>query len=256
MDNRYEWIARVFPEIADTLVDDFDLVEFLSMLVRRTAELLDATEVGVVLADAHGMLRVMASSTERMHGIELFELQSEEGPCHDTLESGEQLMNVDLDRSDERWPHFSPKARALGYRTVHALPMRRHDDRIGAMNIFDMQHRNLDAVDVSLTRGLVDVATIGVLQQRAHSHGAALAEELGHALQSRIAIEQAKGVIAERLGIDTDEGFALLRGYARRNNRLLTDVARDVTSHRMRAGDLQISSSPAGSHEPLADQDV
>lgn len=238
MDNRYEWLARVFPELADTLVDDFDVVDFLSTLAERTAELLDATEVGLILADHHGELRVTASSTERMHDIELFELQNEEGPCHEALHEGVQVLNVNLGQADERWPNFSPRARSVGYRTVHALPMRVRDERIGAMNIFDTRDRVIDAVDVSLAQAFADVASIGILQARAAQESAELADNLQHALDTRVAVEQAKGIVAERLGVDMVEAFALLRGHARRESRLLADVVADVISHRLPATNL------------------
>ena len=187
----------------------------------------------------------MASSTERMRGIELFELQADEGPCHDALRTGEQLTNVDLDISVERWPRFSPRALALGYHTAHALPMRLRHQHVGAMNVFDTRHRELSVSNVSLAQALVDVATIGILQQRARRHDENLAEELSHALNSRTAIEQAKGVVAERLGVGTDEAFRLLRGYARRENRLLTKVASDVIDHHLPASVLH-STKEAG----------
>ena len=243
--DRSEWLARVFPELADTLIDDFDVVEFLSMVVERTAELLDASEVGLVLIDQHGALRVMASSTERMHDIELFELQTNEGPCQDAVQTGEQILNINLDESDDRWPQFSPHARAVGFRTAHALPMRLRYQRIGAVNIFDTRRRAIDPIDATVAQGFADVATIGILQERAQRQEADLIDQLQHALNSRITIEQAKGVAAGQLGIGTEEAFALLRIYARSRNLRLGDVAADITTSRLRAAALR-SPSAAG----------
>jgi len=239
VNDRDEWLAHVFPELAVTLVDDFDVVDFFSMVVERTAELLGAAEVGLVLVDQHGQLRVMASSTERMHDIELFELQTEEGPCQDALLTGEQVLNVDLDDSDSRWPRFTPRARSVGFHLAHALPMRLRQQRIGAMNIFDTQHRALDPTAVALAQGFADVATIGILQHRAHRHESDLSEQLQLALNSRVTIEQAKGVVAGQLGIDTDEAFLVIRNHARDHNRLLVEVASDVTDYRILAATLQ-----------------
>jgi hypothetical protein len=235
MTARSEWLAHVFPELADTLVDDFDVVEFLSMVVDRTAELLDASEVGLVLVDQHGALRVMASSTERMLDIELFELQADEGPFQDAVQTGEQILNIDLEAADDRWPQFSPRARAVGFRTAHALPMRLRDQRIGAVNIFSTERQVIDPIDVSIAQAFADVATIGILQERAQRREADLIEQLQHALNSRVTIEQAKGVAAGQLGIGTDEAFALLRSYARSRSLRLAHVAADITSYRLPA---------------------
>jgi hypothetical protein len=245
MADRYEWLARVFTELSDTLIDDFDVVEFLSVLAERTTEFVDTADVGLILVDSHGSLRVMASSTERMRAIELYELQSEEGPCHDALQTGEQVLNVDLDAADGRWPRFAPRARSDGYRVVHALPMRLRAERIGAMNIFDERVRLLGSADVSLAQAFADVATIGILQERAVHRSTDLSEELQHALNSRVAIEQAKGVVSERLGVRMEDAFAFLRAYARAEGRRLADVSADITQRRLRAEALQ-----AGSNRP------
>jgi transcriptional regulator with GAF, ATPase, and Fis domain len=248
MENREEWLARTFVELADTLVADFDLIDFMSVLVERCAELLDAAEVGLALAAARGELRVMASSTERMRALELIEVQTDEGPCRDCLRSGEQVLNKRLADTKELWPRFTHEAQDAGFKMVHALPLRLRSDVIGAMNIFSPELRELSPEDVNLTQALADAATIGILQERAVKHGADLAGQLQGALNSRIVIEQAKGIVAERRQIDMDQAFALLRSHARSNRTQLSDVARAIIDHELSPAELQVSAP--GHHAP------
>jgi hypothetical protein len=240
MNNREEWIARTFVELADTLVADFDLIDFMSVVVERCAELLDSAEVGLALAATRGELRVMASSSERMRALELIEFQNDEGPCRDCLLSGEQVLNYRLDAADDRWPRFTPQAREAGFQMVHALPLRLRTEVIGAMNVFSPELRELEPEDVHLTQALADAATIGILQERAVKLGADVAGLLQGALNSRIVIEQAKGIVAERRQVDMDEAFALLRSYARSNRKQLSDVARAIIDHSLAPAELHL----------------
>ncbi|MGO9342155.1 MAG: GAF and ANTAR domain-containing protein [Acidimicrobiales bacterium] len=225
MEGREEWLARTFVELVDTLVADFDVIDLMSTLVDRCAELLESSEVGLALADVHGELRVLASSSERMRVLELIEIQNDEGPCRDCFISGEQLVNQRLDALEGRWPNFGSEARSAGFKMVHALPLRLRNETIGAMNIFNVDLVELTAQEVNLAQALADAATIGILQERAVRYGVELAGQLQQALNSRIVIEQAKGVVAERLRVGMDEAFDRMRGYARGNRRRLGEVA-------------------------------
>jgi ANTAR domain/GAF domain len=252
MEHREEWMARTFVELADTLVADFDLIDFMSVLVERCAELLDSAEVGLALAATRGELRVMASSSERMRSLELIEFQNDEGPCRDCLANGEQVLNCRLDDTGDRWPAFTPLARDAGFQMVHALPMRLRSDVIGAMNIFSPELDELSPEDVYLTQALADAATIGILQERAIKHETDLAGQLQGALNSRIVIEQAKGIVAERRQVDMDEAFALLRSYARSKRTPLSDVARAIIDHSLAPAELHMiipgQRAPAGKY--------
>jgi len=242
MEHKEEWLARTFVELADTLVADFDLIDFMSVLVERCAELLDSAEVGLALAATRGELRVMASSTERMRALELIEVQNDEGPCRDCVRTGEQVLNQRLDGAEDRWPLFTSEAREAGFQMVHALPLRLRSDVIGAMNIFSSERRELSSEDVNLTQALADVATIGILQERAVKHGTDLAGQLQGALNSRIVLEQAKGIVAERRQVSMDEAFALLRSYARNNRTQLSAVAGAIIDHSLAPSDLALGS--------------
>jgi GAF domain-containing protein len=221
-------LARTLVELADTLVEDFDVVELLTLLTDRCVEVLDVGAAGLMLVAPDGELRVMASSSEAMRVLELFELQAREGPCLDCFASGAAVVNQDLVAANDRWPRFASEALAAGFHSVHALPMRLRGTVIGALNLFHNEPGQMRAADVVAAQALADVATIAVLQNRAVLEAQVVNEQLHHALNSRIVIEQAKGMVAERQGLDMEEAFARLRGYARDHNLRLIDVARDV----------------------------
>jgi GAF domain-containing protein len=247
--SRDEWLARTFVELADTLVDDFDLIEFLSMLADRCVELLGAAEVGLVLVGPRG-LQVMASSTERMRVMELLEVQLEQGPCFDCYRTGLPVLNARLASADRRWPRFAPKARESGFRTVHAVPLRLRDEVIGAMNVFDTLLHDLTQTDSNLLRAFADAATIGILQERMLKQQSDLSIELQGALNSRIAVEQAKGILAERLKVDMDTAFGMMRNHARSNSVLLSSVADALVRGSLSAADLDSPSKGRSADRP------
>ena len=232
MDNREEWLARTFVELADTLVNDFDVAEFLHTLATRCVELFEVDAAGLMLADARGTLRVVASSNEQTRILELFEIQSQEGPCLDCYRSGEPVIEENLEES-ERWPRFREEALGAGFRAALAVPMSLRDDVIGAFNLFRGQPGGLEPDDLGACRALADVATIALIQERALREARLMAEQLQRALNSRVIIEQAKGILAGLANVDMDSAFKLLRSYARSNNLLLVDVARDLAEGRL-----------------------
>ncbi|MCR1781871.1 GAF and ANTAR domain-containing protein [Nocardioides carbamazepini] len=221
-------LTRVFVELADTLVDEFDALDFLSTLTERSVELLNADAAGVILIDAHGVLHVVASTSDQAQLLELLELQNDEGPCLDCLETGHAVVNVGLAQSRARWPRFSAALAEVGFQSAHAIPLRLRDSVVGAMNLFCEADSRLSDDDVALGQALADIATIGLLQERAVRQSGLLAEQLQTALDNRVLIEQAKGVLIASAGIDVDRAFRLMRDYSRRNNQAVKDVARRV----------------------------
>jgi GAF domain-containing protein len=220
-----EKLAAVFVEVADTLVVDFDIVDFLQMVTARSADMTRAEAAGLVLANERNQLQFMAASQESVKLLELFQLQAEEGPCLDCFRYGTAVANADLARAAERWPRFAPEAVRAGYRAVHAFPLRHRNKVIGALNLFSTSEGRMDANDGKVIQALADVATIGLLQQRAIAHGEILTEQLQVALRSRVTIEQAKGALARMRGVSVDEAFTLMRTHARQNHLKLTDLA-------------------------------
>jgi transcriptional regulator with GAF, ATPase, and Fis domain len=221
-------VRETFVQLADTLVADYDVIDFLDMLALRAVDLLDVTACGLVLVDHHQVLNLVAASSEQTRLLELFQLQNSEGPCLDCYTSGVPVQCADLAQVAERWPLFAAAAIETGYTSVQALPMRLRDSTIGAMNLFSAESGTLDAEAIAIGQALADVATIGILHERALRRQEEIAGQLQGALNSRILIEQAKGVLAERLGISVDEAFTALRAYARSGNHKLRDVATSV----------------------------
>jgi GAF domain-containing protein len=225
-----ERLARIFVEVADTMVDEFDLIEFLQMLADRAAGLVDGATVGLLLADPKGRLQFMAASDETTKLLEIFQVQGRDGPCLDAFSSGAPVVNADLREAAWRWPRFAPVAASVGFRWVHAFPLRLRKEVIGAMGMFGRQIGDLDDTDVQVVQALADVAAIGLLHERAIRRSEALTEQLQGALNSRIIIEQAKGAIAQAHHVTVDVGFELMRAYARRNNLRLSEVAQLVVT--------------------------
>jgi hypothetical protein len=221
-------LARTFVELADTLVDDFDVVDLLTLLADRCVDVLDVAAAGLMLASPAGALQVIASSSDAMRVLELLEEQAEEGPCPDCFRSGEPILNQRLEGTAERWPRFTPGALEAGFVMVSAIPMRLRGETIGALNMFRSEVGEMREADVVAAQAFADVATIAILQNRAVNEAHVIAEQLTEALNTRVAIEQAKGVVAERRNVDVAEAFTRLRSYARNHNLRLSDVARDV----------------------------
>lgn len=226
---REEQLYEAFVEAADTLVDDFDVIDFLHTLAERCVYLLDVDAAGLMLADQHGTLHATAASSENARLLELFELQTDAGPCLDAFHTGTAVVNADLRANHERWPRFAEAAEANGFVAVHALPLRLRATVIGALNLFSAgPGRPLTDADTRAGQALADVATIGILAQRNIHQAELLTVQLQTALHSRVTIEQAKGMLAERLHISVDEAFDLLRQHARSHNLRLSDLAKDV----------------------------
>jgi GAF domain-containing protein len=227
---RETMLAKTLVGLADTLVDDFDVVELLTLLADGCVDVLDVGAAGLMLIAPEGDLRVMASSSEAMRVLELFEVQSQEGPCLDCYRTGQPVLNRHLATAEDRWPRFAPEALAAGFHIVHALPMRLRGTVIGALNLFHNYPGDMRQEDIAAAQAMADVATIAILQHRARHEAHVLNEQLNHALNSRIVIEQAKGMLAERLALDLERAFATLRNHARDHNLRLVDLARNVTN--------------------------
>jgi GAF domain-containing protein len=227
---REQALADTFVRLADTMVDDYDVADLLDQLVTACVHVLEVTAAGLLLDDQKGNLALVASSSQETRLLELFVLQNNEGPCLDCVRTGAAVVSDNLDHDRERWPLFVPAARMAGFRSVAAVPMRLREQTIGGLALFMDVPQPIPDANRRLAQALADVATIGVLQQRSLHRSHLLSEQLQNALTSRITIEQAKGVLAERNNLTMDEAFDALRRHARDNNLKLTDVATSVVT--------------------------
>ena len=243
-------LSATFVELTDTMVADFDVIDFLHVLTDRSVQLLDVSAAGLLLADPRGVLRVVAASSEAARLLELFQLQNDQGPCLDCFRGGQPVTVADLNAEAQRWPRFTAAAQQAGFAAVQALPMRLRGQVIGALNLFRAIPGAFDPANVRVGQALADVATISLLHERSMRHSDLLHEQLQAALNSRVIIEQAKGKLAERLGIDTTEAFSILRSFARNRNRRLADLAQALID----GTDPLIGQTPTGSRQPAAGQ--
>jgi GAF domain-containing protein len=221
-------MSDLLVEVADTLVDDFDLLDFLHLVTKNAAEITGSSAAGLMLVDHGGVLRPMAASTEDARLLELIQIQHAEGPCLDCFYTGQEVADIDVSSAPERWPDFGRRAIELGFRTAHCFPLRLREQVIGALNVFRDVPSYLDPEERRVARALTDIATIALVQERALRRAEQLTEQLEFALNSRAVIEQAKGALARVLGTGVDQAFVVLRGHSRHHGRKLTELARAV----------------------------
>jgi GAF domain-containing protein len=228
--DRYERLANAFVGLADTLVADYDVVELAQQLIDSSMTLLPIAAAGIVLGDAMGELHVFASSSEQTRLLELLQVEADVGPCLQAYRTGQAVFVDDLSTDPRRWPAFAERAAEYDFRSVSALPLRLRDERVGALNLFRTETGPLGPTDVAVGQALADVATVGILHQRIVTRSELVNQQLQTALNTRVVIEQAKGVLAERGAVDMDEAFRLLRAHARKTQQRLADLARAVVA--------------------------
>ena len=226
--SRAERVSAAFVRITDTLVADYDVLDLLHALVEVSIDLLDAAAAGLLLADPQGELQVLASTSERSQLVEILQLRAGAGPCVECYQTGTAIEVEDIRSLNGKWPGFQKAALSQGFRSVHAVPMRVHGKIIGAMGLFGEHPGALTREDSAIGQALADVATISILQERTSRESALVNEQLQRALNSRVLIEQAKGVIAQTAAVDMEEGFRRLRDHARTNNQSLHDTAQHI----------------------------
>lgn len=232
-DGRERDIIRAFVELSNELVDDYDVVDMLSQLATNCASLLDVSSAGLLLADENGSLHLVASSSERTHHLEVFQLQRDEGPCLDCYHARAPILVPELDTEESRWPQFCRAARVVGFKSVHALPMRLKNTVLGTLGLFGEETGSLADDDLALAQALVHVASVAIVNERSAADRATVHSQLQHALTSRIVVEQAKGVIAQAANLSMEDAFAILRRYARDHGRKLSDVSAEVVGREL-----------------------
>jgi GAF domain-containing protein len=216
-------------EFAESLVENFDIIEVLTVLSSQCVEVMDVDAAGVILAGPDGELQLIASSSTTVHELEMLQLELDEGPCVDAFRTGLPVWNHAFSDPDARWPQFAPRALAMGYHSVYGIPMVHRGVSIGALNLFRRVDGDLDTDTFDIAQGFAQLATIAILQQQKLSNATTLNAQLTTALNSRIIIEQAKGKLSHALDCDMDTAFNRLRSHARNNNLRITDLARAIS---------------------------
>lgn len=234
MTTRAERVSAAFVRIADTLVADYDVLDLLHVLVDVTVDLLDVTAAGLLLADPRGDLQVVASTSEESELVEVLQLRAGEGPCFECYRTGTPIIVEDIASLDGQWPEFRAAALSQEFRSVQTLPMRVQGKTIGAMGLFRREPGKMSGEDSAIGQALANVATVGILQERTLRESMLINEQLQRALNSRVFIEQAKGVIAYRSGVNMEEAFRRLRSFARSNNQSLQETAAQVINQSLR----------------------
>lgn len=236
--SREQLLATTFVELADTLGEEFDVLDFLQNLAMRSVEIIDVASAGVVLADRRGDLQLTATTSHASQVLELFALAISEGPCLQVARTGEEVVNLEAAEARDRWPRFTDAALGLGIVTAHVFPMRLRTDVLGALSLFGAEHGRLTQDDVAIARALASVATIGLLRERTPRQRETVARQLGEALQRRVVLEQAKGIVAELAASDMDTAFHLLLDHSRRTGGHLGDTAQRMVERRLTLADL------------------
>ncbi|WP_239092086.1 GAF and ANTAR domain-containing protein [Streptomyces sp. SID14478] len=228
---REQQLSKVFLEVADTLVADFDILEFLQQFTTHCTQLLNVEAAGILLADEQGYLQLLAASDEHSRLLEVFASQHAQGPCVDTFHTGQPLLHVKVADPEviNVWPQFAAAATALGFTTTHAIPLQLRESVIGALGLFQKDPDPLSNEDILLAKALAGMATISILQQRTLAHSEVERSQLQYALTSRIILEQVKGILAERWQVSVDDAFTALRAYARAHHHRLTQLALNIT---------------------------
>ena len=235
---REQRLAETFVALSDTLVDDFDVLDFLCLLAERSAELLDVSAAGVILSDQRGGWQPTAASSEDPQLLDVFTVQTREGPCRECAQRGEPVASADLTAETDRWPTFAEKALAGGFHAAYAVPMRLRGSVIGSLTLLNAEAVDVDEASSRLGQALADQATIGLLHQRSVNRREVLTEQLQATLHHRTVVEQAKGVLAEYGNLSMQQAFELLRGYARTSGQGLSGLARSLADRTTNAADL------------------
>ncbi|OUE24612.1 ANTAR domain protein [Clavibacter michiganensis] len=232
-DTREGLLVRTFVSLADSLVSDFDVLELLQTLVDQATLLFDASAAGIIIGPDDRHLEVVASTSELSRLVGLMQLEAGEGPCVEAVTTGEVVSVASVAEIGERWPAFAALAEGAGYLSVHAIPLRLRGEVIGSLNLFREHEGALNEADATAAQALADVATISVLQERTIRDSTVVRDQLRHALDSRVLIEQAKGVIAHTHGVDMDEAFRMIRGHARSTSAAMPEVAQGIVAGRI-----------------------
>ncbi|MHC3470474.1 ANTAR domain-containing protein [Streptomyces sp. 7R007] len=227
-------LAAALVEAADTLTDGFDATGYLRRVADHCVELLAARAAGIMFADGGGTVSLAGSSRQESVALELLEAQSGGGPCLESYGSGRPVppVSIRVAHAAARWPDFTERALSHDIAATFAVPLRRRETLLGALNVFvpTMPDSTAEgtAPELQVAQYLADAAAVGLQNHREYTQYRDQSGQLQQALYSRVRIEQAKGMLAERWSTTADQAFVTLRKYARRSRLPLDEVARAV----------------------------
>jgi GAF domain-containing protein len=224
-------LVSVFVQLADSLQTTREVVDTMDVLVQGSTSFTSAAEAGIMLVGADGKLHVIASTSERAVDVEEAQLGASEGPCLDAFQTGESVEVPDIAAERERWPRFTAVAGDRGFRAAHATPLRLRNHALGGINLFSLENGALSNRDTVLVQAMAEMATISIVNTQLAQRSASINDQLQRALDTRVIIEQAKGVLAERHNIGMDGSFALIRNHSRTTGTKLREIA-DQIVHR------------------------
>jgi GAF domain-containing protein len=219
--------------LADTLVDDYDIVELLQTVVDACRDILGISAAGILLADEVGELELIASTSEASRLVEVMQLAAQAGPCIECYRTGAPVSLPSIPDAPPEWSAFRDAALEQGFLAVHALPLRLRETTIGTLNVMLNTGEDLPESSRVAAKAFADVATIGILHERSLRESEVLTEQLQLALSSRVRIEQAKGVVSYTLGVHIDDAFELIRRYARYHRLPLSHVATRIVNREL-----------------------
>jgi len=232
-DNREKDLLDVFVLLADSLRTGHDIIDTMDILVQSSTTFTSAVEAGLMLADAGGTLHVVASTSERVAEVEEAQLGLHEGPCLVSFRTALPVEVPDIAASRSRWPDFAAVAESRGFLAAHAVPLRHRTTTLGGINLFGDRLGALSDRDATLVEAMAQMATISVIQHQIAAKQATVNDQLQNALESRMLIEQAKGVLSQLHTVQVDDAFRMMRTYARSTGTKLRDVAENVVRRRL-----------------------
>ncbi len=220
---------QTLSRFAKVLPAQYDLELALAELTESVAAVLGLCGSGVTMAE-DGRLRFVTAVSPASGELERIQEQEQSGPCQDAYDTGEAVCVTDVRVETTRWPEFAAAASRLGVAGVAGIPMRLTNHTIGALNLYAPEPREWSEDDIAAAAVLADVATSYVINASKMRQQQQLSEQLQQALVSRVVIEQAKGITAQKHAVTVDEAFHLMRGHARSNNASIRAVAEAIVA--------------------------
>lgn len=220
-------LSRVLRDFARTMAGSYDPPQALADLSDNVVKVLGATAAGVALLDGDD-LRFLTATNDLAEKAEDVQERFQDGPCLESIRENQPVVVDDLGTCHDRWPRYTPAVQEIGFNAVLGIPLVLDDRRVGSLDVYNAEPRQWSEDDVDAALVLADIGAAYVINASQLAQSRRTSEQLQTALDSRVVIEQAKGVLAERVGIPTDEAFQRIRASARRESTKVADICRRI----------------------------